>query len=1142
MFGTEGCAAGSTPPAGTGLFRTSRCYSDKKAGGPCRFQISVAGRVMTRCVAAALIASLVPSFAFAAKKNLSIGIVTAQLEATGAQSFAPFISWLDSRVNDAEFHMVQFNTIEDLVKAVENSQIDFAFATPVAMVELNVRSGARAIATVMQPLPGGQNYPWLAGAAFVRDSRSDIQRLEDVRGKRVIALSPLALGGWPSVVREWRKQGIREDAELANVSFVFSYAKVAQAVCDGQADIGVLSAGTLLGVAGNCREKLRVLPGPGGGKDPRYPTPVSTELYPEEAFAVTRESDEALVSQVSTALLAIEPGSEVARAAIVGGFTAPLNYEPVQLLMQELRLRPFESYGRLTFRQAFEQYGRWVSVVLLAFLAILAWALMQSWKLNKRLRLSEEFRQRVFEGSHLPIVVMDAETRRYLDCNHAATAIYGLASREETLSRSPIDVSAAVQADGSSSEQRIQEYIDRAMAMGIVAFEWRHRRPNGEIWDAEVHLMSFESGQKQLLQFTLEDITERKRSEAELRLANFTVENASVGILWGTIHGRFMRVNRVACAMTGFSEEELLGMSVADLDPRPPDGDNEAVLSRIRQAEHFTFESRHRHKDGHTFPVEISACLLDFEGTAYVVSFVQDITERKRAEERQTILASVVEASHDFIGIGTLEGEVTYLNKGAKALVGLEGFEPSRRLRIADFFPPKEMQSFAESAMPVLLREGWVRKEFRLRHFRSGEPIPVEVEGILIRELNGTPICLATVTRDLTERYASERQRVKLEMQLVQAQKMEALGRLTGGIAHDFNNSLTVILGYAALVGASERLSEKERAAIKGIADAGRRSKDLVGQLLGFSRQQIIAPSPLNLNQTLVDSKQILARLLGEDVDLEVIPGENLWSVLLDTTQVDQVLMNLAANARDAMPHGGKLTLETSNAAIDSADARKNPAMQPGDYVLLTVSDTGIGMDEATAAQVFEPFFTTKDQGEGTGLGLATVYGIVRQNDGFINLYSEPDRGTTFNIYFPRFAGACAEAAEEAAETRPGVGKGNILLVEDDELVRNMTADTLLFLGYTPLVAGNAQEAINICENLATPIDLAISDVVMPGMRGTELRDRLIGIRPGLKVLFMSGYTSNVIVRHGVLKPGVHFLQKPFSVENLGARIEEILA
>jgi two-component system cell cycle sensor histidine kinase/response regulator CckA len=519
--------------------------------------------------AAALVLWLWPGFAYA-QRQVTIGVVNGQLDRETAQSFEPFTTYMERRVPGIHFQMVPLATIEDLVQAVERKQLDFAFATPVALVELNVRLGARPIATVLQPTASGQDYPWLAGAVFVRDSRSDIRRMEDVRGKRVIALSPLALGGWLSAVREWRKMGIHEDKDLSTLRFVFSYARVAQEVCEGHADVGVLGAGTLMQVESLCGEKFRVLPGTGGGRDPRYPATISTELYPEEAFAVVGAVPETLVSQIEIALLAIEPDSAVARAATVAGFTAPLSYAPVQQLMEELHLRPFESYGRLGFRQAIGQHWPKVLMALLGFLLVLGWALVRARQLNARLRISEGFRKRVFEGSHVPVVVMDAGTGKYVDCNPAAVAIYGFSSQAETMRKTLLDVSAPLQYDGGSSRDRIQRHFEKALREGKADFEWRHQRPDGVIWDARVHLVSFESDRRRLLQFTLEDITLRKRAEADRTRLEEQLRQSqkmeSIGRMAGGIAHDF---NNLLTVMNGYAEM-LLQAGKLDEPARQP--------------------------------------------------------------------------------------------------------------------------------------------------------------------------------------------------------------------------------------------------------------------------------------------------------------------------------------------------------------------------------------------------------------------------------------------------------------------------------------------------------------------------------------------------------------------------------------------
>jgi two-component system, cell cycle sensor histidine kinase and response regulator CckA len=416
----------------------------------------------------------------------------------------------------------------------------------------------------------------------------------------------------------------------------------------------------------------------------------------------------------------------------------------------------------------------------------------------------------------------------------------------------------------------------------------------------------------------------------------------------------------------------------------------------------------------------------------------------------------------------------------------------------------------------------------------------VLVQGTTERDPAGKVQLRGTV-QDITERKLAEQERGKLQEQLAQAQRLESIGRLAGGVAHDFNNMLTVILGYAALCQESVAGSKLEHY-LTEITKAATRSQQLTEKLLGFSRRQIIAPVPSDLNFLLADLRKPLARLIGEDIELEFNPGRDLWTVVVDHSQVNQILLNLAVNARDAMPHGGKLTIETKNVHLSEEYCRSQAGARPGPYVVLAVSDTGVGMDEETVAHIFEPFFTTKERDKGTGLGLATVYGIVKQNEGFVNVETEPNKGTTFKIYLPIMATTTVGPEPSAGAEAIAEGHGTILLVEDDELVREMTKSALESIGYTPVVAATPLEAIALCAKMGSGIRLMLTDVVMPGMNGMELRERIQVLRPGIKVLFMSGYTSNVIVRQGVLKKGVHFIQKPFTMEDLARRLAEVLA
>jgi PAS domain S-box-containing protein len=383
-------------------------------------------------------------------------------------------------------------------------------------------------------------------------------------------------------------------------------------------------------------------------------------------------------------------------------------------------------------------------------------------------------------------------------------------------------------------------------------------------------------------------------------------------------------------------------------------------------------------------------------------------------------------------------------------------------------------------------------------------------------------------------------ERKHLEEQLFLSQKMEAIGRLAGGIAHDFNNLLTAILGYGQLLLLDFDEGDPKRSHVEQIQKAGQSAASLTGQLLAFSRKQVLQPIVLDLNSVVANLGKMLQRMIGEDINLMIIAHLALGYVKADPAQIEQVIMNLAINARDAMPRGGKLTIETSNVDLDEAYAREHVSVNPGSFIMLAVSDTGSGMDKETQARIFEPFFTTKEIGKGTGLGLSTVYGIVKQSGGNIWVYSEPDRGTTFKIYLPRVYEEPGPSRPEADQTGSR-GSETILLIEDDQDVRRLARIILQMNGYTVLEAERESEALLICEQQDKPIHLMISDVVMPKLSGPVLAEQLSRLRPEMKVLFMSGYTDESIVHHGILDPGTAFLQKPFTPEALTSKVRQVL-
>nr|WP_320011486.1 PAS domain S-box protein [uncultured Desulfobulbus sp.] len=399
----------------------------------------------------------------------------------------------------------------------------------------------------------------------------------------------------------------------------------------------------------------------------------------------------------------------------------------------------------------------------------------------------------------------------------------------------------------------------------------------------------------------------------------------------------------------------------------------------------------------------------------------------------------------------------------------------------------------------------------------------------------------ATITSDITEIKKSQAEREKLQDQLNQSQKMESVGRLAGGIAHDFNNMLSVIIGYAEL--ALEKIDPASPlyANVNSIQQAGKRSADLTRQLLAFARKQTIAPKVIDINDIIEGMLSMLRRLIGEDVDLLWHPGRNVQSIKIDPCQIDQLLANLCVNARDAIDGVGKITLETSEKSFDEDYCQDHPEAKPGDYVLLEVSDNGCGMDKKTMNHIFEPFFTTKEEGQGTGLGLASIYGMIKQNNGFIYVYSELGQGTTFKIYLPVSGTKSAEVSEKPIDNLAEHGNETILLVEDESAILEMTTTMLERIGFRVLAAATPSEAIRLANEYRGRIDLLMTDVVMPEMNGRVLAENLLSHYPDIKRLFMSGYTANVIAHHGVLDDNVHFIQKPFSKKDLGMKLREVL-
>ena len=590
----------------------------------------------------------------------------------------------------------------------------------------------------------------------------------------------------------------------------------------------------------------------------------------------------------------------------------------------------------------------------------------------------------------------------------------------------------------------------------------------------------------------------------------------------------------------GYSPEELqASSSFEQIHPDDRERVKESTEDARRSGIGKTLEYRLRHKNGTWLVLEsTSSVIRNTKGEPEKLVIVnRDVTERKRAEEAlrrsEAGFRSVVEDAPYGIYRASTTGKFLQVNPALRKMLGYEAAEDllGRDLASEIFRHTGDYQRLIE----FLTRTDEIKDVEVEWKRRDGTPITVRCSGRRVNDENGAPAYLEVFAEDVTEKRV-------LERQLRMAQKMEAIGRLSGGIAHDFNNLLGVIIGYSRVL----RKALANNAALcehaVEIEKAGQRAASLTKQLLAFSRQQVLTPAVLNLNTLASDMEKMLPRLLGEDVEVSLTLDPDLGNVKADQSQIEQVIMNLAVNARDAMPMGGKLKIQTANMELDQAYTWNHPGSKVGSYVMLAVTDTGTGMDAGTLTHIFEPFFTTKERGKGTGLGLATVYGVVKQSNGYIWVDSAPGKGASFQIYLPRHVGEPAVDEQKVDLGEKLGGSESILLVEDAEPLRKLAQTFLAAAGFRVLSAASGEDALEVAARHGGTFDLLLTDVVMPGMNGRVLAEQLLPRQPGMKVLYMSGYTDSFIAGHGVLDPGgAQLLHKPFTEEVLIRKVREVL-
>ena len=748
------------------------------------------------------------------------------------------------------------------------------------------------------------------------------------------------------------------------------------------------------------------------------------------------------------------------------------------------------------------------------------------------LRASEVRYRRLFEAARDGILMLDATSGEITAVNPFLARLLGYAE-PDILGKKLWEISPFEDTKKGKiafRELQEQEYI----RYDDLPLETRDGRSIAVEFVSNIYL----SDEKRVIQCNIRDITDRKRAEQARQTSDeryrTLFEYAPDGILIADRQGHYLDANASICRMLGYSRQDLIGLQASDIVVPDEIQHIGPALAAIMGGANYRREWRFTRKDGSVFPADVMATVMP-DGN--LLALIRDVTARNQAEAALRTaderIRFALESAH--LGIWDMDYASGVL-QWSDILEEQYGLSPGTFggtfKAFVELIHPEDRASVID-VVTTAMKTG---TDFSVLH-RSIRPDGtvrwLSGAGRILLGESGRPLRAVGTSQDVTERHT-------LEAQFQQAQKMDAVGRLAGGVAHDFNNLLTVMLGFCELLLEDANPDDPRRSDIAEIQSAGMRAARLTRQLLAFSRKQIIEPALLDLNAVLAEMRPMLGRLIREDVRVLFGTRPGLEQVKADRGQIEQVVLNLAVNAQDAMPHGGTLTIETANIELDQEYASTHFAVKPGHYVVLTVTDSGTGITPEVRERLFEPFFTTKEPGQGTGLGLATVHGIVTRSGGSVTIDSEVGRGASFKVYLPAAIGAEATVDVPAGAPPPRTGTETVLVVEDADGLRELTRRLLVKQGYTVVVAANADAALRLFEEHPS-IDIILTDVVMPGASGPELTRRLVGRRPDLRVVYMSGYTDDAIVQHGVLRPGIAFLHKPFTAEALGRKIREVL-
>jgi two-component system, cell cycle sensor histidine kinase and response regulator CckA len=755
-------------------------------------------------------------------------------------------------------------------------------------------------------------------------------------------------------------------------------------------------------------------------------------------------------------------------------------------------------------------------------------------RLKEALHQSEDAFNKIFHASSNMMAIHTINERRFIDLNEAAASLGGF-SREDLVGHT-MDERGLVEDPG------FEDLVGRKLREEGKAhnIETKLRAKNGQYHTVLASVDPIQYNNEPCILAVSVDITEReekadalRRSEEKYRLL---VENSLQGLAI-IQNSRFVFCNGAYATISGYSLEQLLAMSSNEIMAMIHPEDWNGLYRRYRdqlagKSVMPRFEYRERRKDGTVIWLEAHTVLIEYNGKPAIQSVCMNITDRKSAEEAlmesREYLNQIINCIGDPIFVKDCDHRMMLVNDAMCAFRAMRREELIGRIDM----PDSVLLHLWDQEEDVLKTGREVRSEENITD-SQGIPHTFMTNKTLLIDKSGNRQVVG-VLRDITE-YK------RLEAQFLQAQKMEAVGVLAGGVAHDFNNLLNVINGYAELILEDLNPNDPMRKEVENIRDAGQRATTLTSQLLAFGRKQIMQLEIFDFNQIILKMNSMLRRMIREDIEIVSKISQDPIMINADPGKIQQVIMNLVVNARDAMPNGGKLTIETATVHFDDSYIKDHPMTKPGHYVMLAISDNGLGMDTATQARIFEPFFTTKAKGKGTGLGMSTVYGIVKQSDGFVWVYSELGKGTTIKVYLPRELDSITAALPATPSDFVIQGSETILIVEDEAAVRTLACRVLAGSGYKMLEAADGMEALYLVKNSTQQIHMVITDVVMPGISGKALLSRIEEISPGIKSLFISGYTENAIVHHGVLDSGIAFLQKPFTVDGLLRKVREVL-